>query len=243
MKKITLIATLLLISGVVCFGQSFELYEPVGSQDVRRQNGEVLIREGVSGVPLSQLMKVKNVSAAACSVFCKKVYLQLLPDSDNTFCWDVCYTQAVMVSKKHVLINSQEVCNRFDSDYESNNYSGDSRIRYVWFDGNKPSDSVCIEVIFRTHPTGMDEGSISSNELVVSPNPANAYFKLNWKPTGSPVRLVLHDILGTKLFEKKAAGHDKEMNINVADYPDGLYFCMLESDGQVRVVKKIIIRH
>ncbi len=238
-----MITTMLLMTGVMCFGQSLELYEPVGGQDIRRQNGEVLIREGVSGTPLSQLMKVKNVSATACSVFCKKVYLHLLPNTDNTFCWDVCYTQQVMVSKHPVVIASQELCNRFDSDYESNNYSGDSRIRYVWFDGAKPNDSVCVEVVFRTRPTGVDESTLCPNAMVASPNPAATVVKLSWKPTGVPCRVVLHDILGGKIFEKTAEGFDKEMNINVTDYPEGLYFGILESEGKAGMVTKIVIRH
>ena len=244
MKKIALITILLLVTGVVCFAQSLELYENVGGQDVRRQNGEVLIRELEASVkPFTFYMKVKNVNSGSLSVWCKKAYVHILPQSTNLFCWESCYNPLVMVSLKPIVIKSQEILNHFDALYNSAGYSGDSRIRYVWFDGAKPTDSVGVEVVYRSRPMGLEESTMGSNEMVASPNPANTFVKLSFQPSSSPCKLVLHDLLGSKLLEKNIEGFNQEVTLNTSTFPDGIYFCMLESEGQVRVVKKIMIRH
>jgi hypothetical protein len=243
MKKIASITILLLITGAMGFAQSLELYETVGGQDVKRQNGEVLIRELDARNPFTFYMKVKNVNTGSLSVYCKKAYMQILPSSENTFCWDVCYVPSVMVSKHPIVMKSQEIISKFDATYSSAGYSGDSRIRYVWFDGAKPTDSIGVEVVFRSRPMGLEESTMSSSEMAVSPNPANTFVKLSFKPSSSPCKLVLHDLLGSKLLEKSIEGYNQEITLNTTAFPDGIYFCMLESGGQVRVVKKIMIRH
>lgn len=243
MKKTALISILLLITGVMGFAQSLEMYESVGGQDVKRQNGETLVKELDASKPYVFYMKVKNVSAATKSVFCKKVYINILPNSDNTFCWDVCYIPSVMVSKHPIDIPAGALISKFDATYESYGYSGDSKIRYVWFDGSKPSDSVAIEVIFRARPLGLEESMITLNALVASPNPANAVVKLNWKPFSAPAKLTVHDLIGNKIVEKPIERSAGEEILYTDGFPDGLYFCILESEGQVSVVKKIMIRH
>jgi hypothetical protein len=243
MKKIALITTLLLITGGVCFAQSLELYESVGGQDVRRMNGDVLVKDIDATKAFTFYLKVKNVNASSLSVFCKKAYVQILPNSDNTFCWDVCYISSIMVSKKPVVIKSQEMVTRFDATYSSTGYSGESRIRYVFFDGNKPGDSAGVEVVYKSRPMGIEDKPIGANEMVASPNPAGSFVKLSWKPTSAPGKLILHDLLGSKILEKTIDGAEKDITLNTSGFPDGIYFCMLESEGQLRLVKKIIIRH
>lgn len=243
MKKIALISILLLITGMMGFAQSLEMYESVGGQDVKRQNGETIIKALDASKPYVFYMKVKNVSAATKSVFCKKVYINILPNSDNTFCWDVCYVPTVMVSKYPIDMPAGSITAKFDATYSSYGYSGDSRIRYVWFDGSNTTDSVSIHVIYRAHPLGLDESMIALNALVASPNPANATVKLNWKPFSDPAKLTMHDLIGSKILEKTVEGIAGEENLNTSGFPDGLYFCILESEGKLPLVKKIVIRH
>jgi len=243
MKKIALIATLLVITGGMGFAQSLELYETVGGQDVRRQNGELLTKNVDTKEAFTFGMKVKNVNTGSLNVYCKKVYLLILQGSNNSFCWDVCYVPKVMVSTNPILMKSQEVVNRFDGTYDSYGYSGESRIRYVWFDGANPNDSVCVETKYLSRPMGVDEPTLTSGEMFASPNPAGNYVKLSWKPSGLPGKLILHDLLGNKILEIVMEDSAKEITLNTTDYPDGLYFCIFESEGQARVAKKLIIRH
>jgi hypothetical protein len=242
MKKIALITTILLITGVMCFAQSLEVYETVGGQDVKRTNGEVLIKD-FSGKKITFALKVKNVKATNLSVYCKKVYIQILQGSINTFCWDRCYTSKIFVSTDPVVIQPQEIVTRFDATYGSYDYSGESRIRYVWFDGANPADSIGVEVKFISHSTGVDENRYTSIDMVSSPNPADSYLTLSWNSSFRVGKLIMHDLLGNKILEKSIEGSAKEAKLNTSGYPDGLYFCILESEGELRAVKKIIIRH
>jgi Secretion system C-terminal sorting domain len=243
MYKLSILTILLLITGVLGFAQSLEIYETVNGQDVRQPNGTILTKEVDGGNSFSFLLKVKNVNSGSLSVFAKKVYLQILPGSVNSFCWDVCYVPSVMVSKKPIVIKPQEIVTRFDATYDSYYYSGDSRIRYVWFDGANLSDSVGVEVIFHSRPSGIGENAIGLNEMSAFPNPAGRSVRLNWKPTSSPGILTFHDLLGNKVLVRNIEGQANEVILDTSDFPDGLYFCMLESEGRVRVVKKIVIRH
>ncbi|MFZ4562961.1 MAG: hypothetical protein ACOYNU_06240, partial [Bacteroidales bacterium] len=109
MKKIAWITTLLVITGGMGFAQSLELYETVGGQDVRRQNGELLTKNVDTKEAFTFGMKVKNVNAGSLNIYCKKVYLLILQGSKNSFCWDVCYVPKVMVSTNPIVMKSQEV--------------------------------------------------------------------------------------------------------------------------------------
>ncbi|MEI7500664.1 MAG: T9SS type A sorting domain-containing protein [Bacteroidota bacterium] len=243
MKKIALLFTMMLAAGVVCFAQSLEIYESVEGQDVKRPNGSILTKIVDPGKTFSFLLKVKNVNTANRSVYCKKVYLEILQGSVNSFCWESCYGPAIMVSPTPIVINPQEIITRFDAVYKSYGYSGDSRIRYVWYDGANPNDSVGVEVVFRSHPTGLDDNMVSATEIVASPNPADAVVSLSWEPTYNPGMLTIHNLVGKKILVKTIEGTEREATLNISDFPDGLYFCILESEGKVRAVKKFIIRH
>jgi len=243
MKKLTIIFILVLITGGMSWAQSLEIYESVGGQDIKRNNGEVMIKEVKAGEPFVLSLRTKNIGAATLSVFCKKVYLNILSGSSNTFCWDVCYLQNVMVSKKPIAIKSQETITRFDATYDANEYAGDSRIRYVWFDGANTNDSTCVEVTFRSRSMGTAECQVPMNELFVAPNPANTFVKVKWNPGLINGKIVIRDVVGNTILEKQVEPNCSEVLLNTSEYRDGIYFCLFESEGSARLVKKMVVRH
>ncbi|GEM_PF-2326661 len=94
-------------------------------------------------------------------------------------------------------------------------------------------DSVDIQVCFSL---GSDE--LTSNQITVSPNPANDYFNIHTTGSLSGSVYVL-DMTGKVVLETAAQG--SITSINTASLNDGVY--MLRLEGEEQSNQKIIIRH
>ena len=98
---------------------------------------------------LTSYVFVTNNSAISIDVKVKKVELDIVPGSINYFCWGMCFPPEVYVSPYPISIASGETNDSdFSGDYMPNGAIGTSKIRYVFFDDNNPSDSVCVNVLY-----------------------------------------------------------------------------------------------
>ena len=107
--------------------------------------------------------------------------------------------------------------------------------RYKVMDGTNVIDSVDISVCKSASVEEIEPFSIS-----VAPNPANSYVKI--KTTGvEGASFKVLDVLGNVVVKESIMGTSK--TINTESYKNGVYFIIVEAEGQKPINKKIIVRH
>jgi hypothetical protein len=107
--------------------------------------------------------------------------------------------------------------------------------RYVVMDGSTALDSMDINVC---KSVSLDE--IEPFSVSIAPNPANAYVKVKTSGTEeSTIKVV--DVLGNVVLKETVMGSSK--TINTESFRNGVYFVIVESEGQKPINRKVIVRH
>lgn len=78
----------------------------------------------------------------------------------------------------------------------------------------------------------------------IYPNPASSVAIINYfiADPSKEVKIVLHDLLGTTARNYPLNPYERVLKIDVQDLKDGVYFYTLESEGETKATKKLIIK-
>ena len=106
--------------------------------------------------------------------------------------------------------------------------------RYLVMDGSTALDSLDISVC---KTAGIEE--ITPFSISIAPNPANTYVKVKTTVDGSTVKMV--DVLGNVVLKETVMGSTK--TINTESFKNGVYFIIVEADGEKPINRKVIVRH
>jgi hypothetical protein len=189
---------------------------------------------------------VTNTTNHAIQVKVKKVEVSLLPGTVNVFCWGLCFAPGVNVSPDPLTINAGATNTAdFSGHYTPNGAVGVSTIRYVFFDMNNTSDTVCFNVVYDTYPEGV-ENSVSARETFSNafPNPAGNVVNVDYTlGNGSVGTLVIRNILGSVVKEMTLSASSGRAAFNTADLADGIYFYSGMVNGEVKVTRKLVVKH
>jgi hypothetical protein len=112
---------------------------------------------------------------------------------------------------------------------------GCGEYRYYIISGQTILDSIDIAVC---KTVAVDE--LEPFSLTMAPNPASSYFTI--KTTGSESATVkVVDVLGNVVMTASIMGTSK--TINTESFKNGVYFVIVESEGQKPINRKLIVRH
>ncbi|MCE3280517.1 MAG: hypothetical protein K0S44_2708 [Bacteroidetes bacterium] len=118
----------------------------------------------------------------------------------------------------------------------SNSYSSFDHIYLVKTDSNGVSSGIVT-----THVVGIGSNTEIKTDFIIYPNPTSN--KLYLQLPDAPYLIVrLHDMLGKELFSEKLRTGRSEMEINVDEFANGLYFISIEYDGRISS-KRLVIQH
>lgn len=148
---------------------------------------------------------------------------------------------------------SCETCNDGEIDLT---FSNDSDYTYMWSNGettqdivNLPSGSYSVLVtspcsdttmnFIIQNTTSIDE--LEDNEFVtVYPNPSTDFATIQWNAKSeNKLRLEITDVLG-KVIYKSSLQTNGHFDLNVTDFPNGIYYVKINSSHQ-EFVKKIVV--
>lgn len=139
----------------VLFGMTLSVFSQ--SLSLSYVNGEIPNNSYVLAVgdPTDEMLEsfvyVTNNSSAALDVKLKKVEFYVTSGSSNLFCWGLCYPPNIYVSPDPLNIGpGQTNTEDFHGQYYPMATTGTTAIRYVFFDDNNPSDTVCFNVLYKT---------------------------------------------------------------------------------------------
>ena len=102
---------------------------------------------------------------------------------------------------------------------------------------NSASITICTQNYTVVDP------ELDINKLVMFPNPSKRDFTVQFiSKTGSPIKIVVHDLLGKKIYEKdfdNNGNFDENITLN-SNIQSGIYLLTV-IDGDQKVVKKMVI--
>jgi len=196
-------------------------------------------------------LHVKNTGSSSIDVLCKKVELNMIDSTEIYMCWaGGCSAASTYVSPQAQAISPGQIITEFSGHYSSltSSYyfkSGESIVRWVFFDQNNTNDSVSVTVKYTTYPLGIAESDVNRGTLSNAyPNPAAGNVFCNYSvPPGSQGTILIRDILGTTVQTELLPAASGKATIAAADLPDGIYFCSLMIDGKLSQTKKLVVKH
>lgn len=198
--------------------------------------------------PFNTHVRVTNTGGSPMQVKCKKSEISMLDSTLAFICWaGICYSPNVFVSTHTQLIGSGQTYDGFKGTYYQANHSlyptGESRIRWTWFNAEEPDDSVSFTVIYSTQPVGLTGSLIESQSRCrVAPNPADRSINLyaaSWLK--APFDVGLYNAAGRLFRRYQIRDADNVVYLDVSGMERGLYLLQINQDNNLREVIKVSI--
>ena len=249
MKKISLIVMLLFITILIIpvSGQSLKL---TFNSDTVKDDSVYTYICSISKLNIDSI-GVTNISGKTVSVKVKKIIIDTLPGTLNTFCWGVnCFEPTVYISPKPIAIYSNTSNKSFYGEYNPMGKVGSSTIRYVFFDNNNINDSSCVTVKYILKSAGIENFSNqqSGNGLSnVYPNPFKQQTTVNYELSeNSFVNIKIYELTGKEMatLVNGYMNKGKHNNIlNASELKEGFYYCSMTTNNKSITFRKIAILH
>ena len=117
-------------------------------------------------------------------------------------------------------------------DYQHNTYIAEL--------GNTFSADTCII----TPPLSVNKTNKSLNSIKVYPNPSNKSVTVEWQNNQSNIiKVTLVNLVGQTIFEKNNLQNKNQLNIDVSNLSNGIYFIRLTNQLNQSYNEKIIVAH
>ena len=165
-------------------------------------------------------------------------------------CWaGGCYGSGTFISPNDQPIAPGQTITEFSGHYTQvafNHFkSGESVIRWVFFDRANENDSASITVKYTTYPLGIEESKVPQGSLSnIYPNPAAGDAGCSYTiPSGSQGTVLVRDLLGNSLQTHQLSAISGKVTIGTMNLGDGIYFCSLLVDGKIVQSRKLIVKH
>lgn len=241
MKKVILSLLLIATTCIYAYSQSLSLADSAGPI----ANNSHILRQGhnLDDEILCHVF-VRNNTANAMNVIVKKVAIDTLPGTLNSFCWGLCFPPNVYMSPPFNLNGNTTDSVNFSGHYNPLTFAGTSIIRYVFYVQGNPSDSVCVNVSYDALYDGISNPAPRNMLSGAYPNPANNMVNFDYSlNTGNNGTVILRNLVGSVVRESVLTGAAGKISVLTGDLPEGIYFYSLNVDGKAITTKKLIVRH
>ncbi len=241
MKKVLL----LIVAGLFIISYSFAQSLSLSNSGGALNNGDTVTVAGPLTSTIYVYAFVENLTSSPIDVKVRKIEIDTVPGSKNYLCWGLCFDPIIYVSPDPITINGNSINDvDFSGDYKAQGNPGVTKIRYVFFDENNPTDSVYIQVHFDA-TSGIND---ISKDIIFSnayPNPASVSTTISYSlPANSNnTRIIIRDLLGATVKEILITDFKGKKTIITSDMDDGIYFYSLVLDEKIITSKKLIIRN
>ena len=206
----------------------------------------VYVQGDASAYDIAEELHVQNNGGSALDVKVKKIQIQILSGSSNSFCWaEQCYPSSVIVSTHSQNIAAGAVTSGatdLSAHYSPGGNVGTSIIAYTAFDINNISDSTIVYVVYDA-VTGIETASVSVFSGPV-PNPASSIVTFNCDvKNGNSYSFNLYNLLGKVVYSKQLHSGQNKFSLNVSDLPEGIYVYSYLTDNKKQKTGRLIISH
>lgn len=241
MRKTFFTLVLLVLAGVVS-AQSlqFELDGQVFAEGetIECTNDEYGIGEYI------QHMQIRNLTSGEIPVIVEKEILEDLEGTMNFFCWGSCFDPNVFISTRPVTVAANSVTGENDLSFHvmfDEGVFGKVKMRFYAYSADQPTDRISIDVVFTKSDVGVAEHSRPMTMSKAYPNPASSLVHFDYNFNGS-LTAVVYNLLGQEVLRQDLNANDGQMALSVANLQEGIYFCTMMVNGQVRATEKFVVK-
>jgi hypothetical protein len=246
MKKNIFLAVICLAFSSLSWGQHLKI--TIQGDTASLNNDTVVVYGNSTATMNSPSMNVFNTGIDSLSVYCRRDSLSTPSpfESDNYFCWVLCYGDNITVSPYTEVINRDTASpSAFQGHYTPLGYIASAYIRYTFFLARNHSDSSWVVVQYISTPTGIQSLSTKSLSFSAYPNPAENMVNFNYNlNTGiSTANLKIYNMLGECVQTLPLNTAKNKTLLNVQSIPSGVYVCEIEASGCEPAYQKLIVSH
>ena len=124
--------------------------------------------------------------------------------------------------------------------YDAFGLSSIAKAEYCFYDDSDSTDETCFTVTFNATTTGVEDKFDVEDISNFYPNPSTDYTHFVYN-SREKCTLEIVDILGNKLKTTNITDAGKQ-KIFIGDLSNGMYFGRFTTDGNLVVIKKLIIK-
>ena len=239
MRKSILSIFVLIVFGLAAYSQSAIIKD----EDGNIVSGQTYNLSGTDTILCH--LSVTNSSASSVDYKLKKVQINIVPGSENVFCWDNCYPPSTMVSQGTVSIGAgQTNSTAFVGDYYSKGTEGSSTIRYIFVNNADKNDTSWVNVVY-TSTVGIERNIPVFTLSNPYPNPSNenVSFKFAINKPYSQAAIRIFDLLGNVVLEKNIIETEGVTTLVTTNLMNGIYFYSIVIDEKPYVSRKMVVKH
>ncbi len=240
MKKIVILLSIILFSGIISQAQNITLK----NSGTNYANGDTLVVSGSASVTLSSFMDVTNNSGTSMSIKCHRVDLNIVAGSTNSICFGgSCWPDTVSISPASI-VAAGATTSEFSGDYKAHGFGGTSYIRYTFYDQHTTTDTICFIGKYIASGVGIDElTGVSISDAY--PNPANTFAVINYAVSSADnsARVIVSDLLGKEMISIPVTEKEGKIKIETGNLVNGIYFYSFRTKDKIAYTKKLIVKH
>lgn len=208
------------------------------------QSGATVIFNCKSSYVIDEYIKVQNNTTQTFCTWLVKSYAQKAPANfKDEFCWDKCYGQGTLKSDACLQFTPGQVRELdFHLYYNPYKASGETVIKYTFWNTNVVGDSAYIIVHYVASASGLDDKSRIPN-LIATPNPCsgNVVFTLE-SNAGTQEKIIVCDLLGSRLLSFEIPEGETEIKADLSRLSAGLYIYFTEGSGVMGRARKLVVK-
>lgn len=182
-------------------------------------------------------LAVENISDNNLNVKVKKTEISVIPGTENSFCWSMCYDTSVLVSPHYITIPAHSInSDDFYGEYYPKGHLGTSIIRYTFFDMNNTTDSASMIAVYVATPVGIEE-LVENNNILLYPNPTSGITNLNLD-FGKDFTIEIFNSLGAKVLQENIISNSIDLSL----LPEGIYYYRIKENNQIKTNNILVIQ-
>jgi Secretion system C-terminal sorting domain len=246
MKKSFLLAIFCLAISSFSFGQ-FNIIDTTG----KVVNDSTVVIYGNATDLMHTSFNVINTGLDSAKVYARRDSVSLpIGDTDNYFCWVLCYGNFTSVSPYSEALSRGGSAGdtsfpAFVGYYNPYGHLGAALIRYTFFAARNHADSSWVIVKYMATPTGIKNIAGVNSSFSAYPNPANNLVSFNYTLASGvqAANLNIFNLLGECVQTLPISSLKSKTSINVQSMPSGIYVCEIAANGCPPVYQKLVVSH
>lgn len=205
-----------------------------------------IVRTGsADSIEMTTWMLIKNISDHQIMVQAKKVELELAKGAAGSICWaGYCYQPSIYESLHPLKLDPDSSRVGCFAHFTPGGGIGQSVVRWVYFDRDNPTDSVCVTIQYITYPSSLERMSTRLSLATPFPNPAHQSTRIGFSlPAEASANLVIRTLEGKIIQKVQIHAWQESATVNTENLPSGVYLCCLEFDGRIAATVRLVVEH
>lgn len=192
--------------------------------------------------------EIRNITASVINVKSKLEILSLTPGHSIVFCWDVCYPpkEEDCVSEGYLTLMPLGTSGEnFHADVFADGHLGESKVKFTFFNMDNPDDNISFVVTFLVGTTSVEKtiSDIKYSLSEPSPNPVSSSSLISYVINNdfNDAKIRFFNTQGFEVFKQQLTESTGNLNLELLNLSQGIYFYHLKIDGYITETKKFVL--